>query len=88
MKRTYNLLGYLLLAVSAIAFVNASNTDVIATSPATPISWQAEEQTQSSPNRHTITLVVYHNDFDRLDKDLRESIFERINQETELNHGS
>jgi GNAT superfamily N-acetyltransferase len=33
-------------------------------------------------------LVVYHSDFDRLDKDLRESIFERINQETELNHGS
>ncbi|MEY2859154.1 MAG: hypothetical protein RLZZ74_3467, partial [Cyanobacteriota bacterium] len=26
----YNLLGYLLLAVAAYAFVNASNTDVIA----------------------------------------------------------
>jgi hypothetical protein len=52
MKRTYNLLGYLLLGVSAIAFVNANNTDVIATSPVT------EEQTQSTPNRHTITLVL------------------------------
>jgi biotin carboxyl carrier protein len=52
MKRTYNLLGYLLLGIAAYAFVNANNTDVIATAPAT------EEQTQSSPNRHTITLVL------------------------------
>jgi hypothetical protein len=52
MKRTYNLLGYLFLGIAAYAFVNANNTDVIATSPV------AEEQTQSSPNRHTITLVL------------------------------
>jgi biotin carboxyl carrier protein len=48
----YNLLGYLLLAVAAYAFINANNTDVIATAPVT------EEQTQSTPNRHTITLVL------------------------------
>jgi hypothetical protein len=52
MKRTYNLLGYLLLGVAAYAFVNANNTDVIATAPAT------EETTQPRPNRHTITLVL------------------------------
>jgi hypothetical protein len=52
MKRTYNLLGYLLLGIAAYAFVNANNTNVIATSPAT------EETTQSTPNRHTITLVL------------------------------
>jgi hypothetical protein len=52
MKRTYNLLGYLLLGIAAYAFVNANNTDVIATSSVT------EEQTQSTPNRHTITLVL------------------------------
>jgi multidrug efflux pump subunit AcrA (membrane-fusion protein) len=52
MKRTYNLLGYLLLGIAAYAFVNAKNTDVIATAPAT------EEPTQSSPNRHTITLEL------------------------------
>jgi biotin carboxyl carrier protein len=45
-------LGYLLLAVAAYAFVNANNTDVIATAPAT------EETTQATPNRHTITLVL------------------------------
>ncbi|HEY9768555.1 MAG TPA: hypothetical protein V6C71_08605 [Coleofasciculaceae cyanobacterium] len=45
MKRTYNLLGYLLLGISAIAFVNANNTDVIATAPAT------EEQTQCRSSR-------------------------------------
>jgi hypothetical protein len=39
MKKTYNLLGYLLLGIAAYAFVNASNTNVIATAPAT------EEQT-------------------------------------------
>jgi hypothetical protein len=49
----YKLLGYLLLAVSAIAFVNASNTNVIATAPVTE-----EQPTQSTPNRHTITLVL------------------------------
>jgi hypothetical protein len=48
----YNLLGYVLLAVAAYAFVNARNTDVIATSPV------AEETTQPRPNRHTITLVL------------------------------
>jgi chromosome segregation ATPase len=52
MKRTFNLLGFLLLGIAAYAFVNANNTDVIATSPIT------EEPTQSSPNRHTITLVL------------------------------
>jgi biotin carboxyl carrier protein len=52
MKRTYNLLGYLLLGIAAYAFVNANNTDVIATSLLT------EEQTQPRPNRHTITLVL------------------------------
>jgi hypothetical protein len=51
MKRTYKLLGYLLLGIAAYAFVNASNTDVIATAPTT------EKLTQSTPNRHTITLV-------------------------------
>ncbi|HEY9766996.1 MAG TPA: hypothetical protein V6C71_00635 [Coleofasciculaceae cyanobacterium] len=48
----YNLLGYVLLAVAAFAFVNASNTDLQATAPIT------EEQTQSTPNRHTITLTL------------------------------
>jgi biotin carboxyl carrier protein len=48
----YKLLGYFLLAVAAYAFVNASNTDLQATSPVT------EETTQSAPNRHTITLVL------------------------------
>jgi hypothetical protein len=52
MKRTYNLSCSLLLDIAAYAFVNANNTDVIATSPIT------EEQTQSTPNRHTITLVL------------------------------
>jgi hypothetical protein len=48
----YNLLGYVLLGIAAYAFVNANNTDVIATAPAT------EETTQATPNRHTITLVL------------------------------
>ncbi|NJK56427.1 MAG: hypothetical protein HC939_10730 [Pleurocapsa sp. SU_5_0] len=52
MKRTYNLLGYLLLGIAAYAFVNANNTGVIATAPIT------EETTQPTPNRHTITLVL------------------------------
>jgi multidrug efflux pump subunit AcrA (membrane-fusion protein) len=52
MKRTYKLLGYLLLGISAIAFVNASNTDILATAPVT------EEPTQSINNRHTITLTL------------------------------
>jgi chromosome segregation ATPase len=48
----YNLLGYILLAVAAYAFVNASNTDVIATAPLT------EQPAESTPNRHTISLVL------------------------------
>jgi biotin carboxyl carrier protein len=44
----YNLLGYLLLGIAAYAFVNANNTDVIATAPIAPIA----------PNRHIITLVL------------------------------
>jgi hypothetical protein len=48
----YNLLGYLLFGIAAYAFVNANNTNVIATAPVSP------EQTQSAPNRHTITLVL------------------------------
>ena len=48
----YKLLGYLLFGIAAYAFVNANNTDVIATAPIT------EETTQSTPNRHTITLVL------------------------------
>lgn len=48
----YNLLGYVLLAVAAYAFVNVSNTDVIATAPIAP------EPNQATPNRHTITLVL------------------------------
>jgi hypothetical protein len=42
----------LLFGIAAYAFINANNTDVIATAPVT------EEQTQSTPNRHTITLVL------------------------------
>ena len=49
----YNLLGYFLLAVAAYAFVNANNTDLQATAPIAP------EPTQSTPNRHTITLVQH-----------------------------
>jgi hypothetical protein len=56
MKRTYNLLGYLLLAVAAYAFVNASNTNLQATAPITEDP--TEQQTESTPNRHTITLVL------------------------------
>jgi len=48
----YKLLGYLLFGIAAYAFVNASNTDLQATAPVT------EEPTQSTPNRHTITLVL------------------------------
>ncbi len=48
----YKLLGYFLLAIAAYAFVNASNTDLQATAPIT------EEPTQSTPNRHTIILVL------------------------------
>ena len=51
-KSRPNLLGYLLLGIAAYAFVNANNTDVIATAPIAP------EPTQSTPNRHTITLAL------------------------------
>jgi biotin carboxyl carrier protein len=50
----YNLLGYVLFGIAAYAFVNASNTDILATAPVT------EETTQATPNRHTITLVLNH----------------------------
>ena len=50
--KIYKLLGYLLLGIGAYALINASNTDVIATAPV------AEQQTQSTPNRHTITLTL------------------------------
>lgn len=52
MKRTYKLLGYLLLGIAAYAFVNANNTNLQANTSVT------EETTQSTPNRHTITLVL------------------------------
>jgi hypothetical protein len=54
----YKLLGYLLLGIAAYAFINANNTDVIATSPVTEET--TEQQTESTPNRHTITLVLNH----------------------------
>lgn len=50
--KLHKLLGYLLLGIAAYAFVNANDTNVIATAPIT------EEPTQSTPNRHTITLVL------------------------------
>ena len=52
MKRTYKLLGYLLLGIGVYAFVNANNTDLQATAPA------AQQQTPRKRNRHTITLVL------------------------------
>ncbi len=60
MKRTYKLLGYLLLGIGAYALINAGNTDLYAeryplgqaTAPVT------EQQTPSKRNRHTITLVL------------------------------
>ncbi|MGB5636389.1 MAG: hypothetical protein WBM44_20570 [Waterburya sp.] len=66
MKRTYKLLGYLLLGIGAYAFLNANNTDLYAqryhkgiiyplgqaNSPVT------EQQTTYKRNRHTITLVL------------------------------
>ena len=52
MKRTYKLLGYLLLGIGAYAFLNANNTDLQANSTVTP------EQTTYKRNRHTITLVL------------------------------
>ena len=52
MKRTYKLLGYLLLGIGAYAFLNANNTNLQATAPVT------EQQTTYKRNRHTITLVL------------------------------
>ncbi|MEM9509901.1 MAG: hypothetical protein AAGA16_19825 [Cyanobacteria bacterium P01_E01_bin.35] len=52
MKRTYKLLGYLLLGIGAYAFLNANNTDLQANSPVT------QEQTTYKRNRHTITLAL------------------------------
>lgn len=54
MKKTYKLLGYLLLGISAYAFINANNTDLQANSEVTT----QEQPTQSTPNRHTITLTL------------------------------
>lgn len=52
MKRTYKLLGYLLLGIGAYAFLNASNTDLQANSPV------AQQQTPRKRSCHTITLVL------------------------------
>ncbi|MEM7761636.1 MAG: hypothetical protein AAF298_26465, partial [Cyanobacteria bacterium P01_A01_bin.40] len=60
MKKTYKLLGYLLLGIGVYAFLNANNTDLHAelyplgqaNSTVTP------EQTTYQRNRHTITLVL------------------------------
>jgi hypothetical protein len=52
----YKLSCSFLLGIAAYAFINASNTDVIATSPITEET--TEQQTESTPNRHTITLVL------------------------------
>ena len=52
MKRTYKLLGYLLLGIGVYAFLNANNTDLQANSTVT------QEQTTYKRNRHTITLEL------------------------------
>ena len=60
MKKTYKLLGYLLLGIGAYAFFNANNTNLYAqryplgqaTAPVT------QQQTPYKQNRHTITLVL------------------------------
>ena len=52
MKRTYKLLGYLLLGIGAYAILNANNTDLQANSTAT------QQQTPRKRSRHTITLVL------------------------------
>ena len=52
MKRTYKLLRYFLLGIGAYAFLNANNTNLQATAPAT------QQQTTYKRNRHTITLVL------------------------------
>jgi chromosome segregation ATPase len=68
----YNLLGYLLLGIAAYAFINANNTNLQANSEVTQEQngRQGDEETstqrppQSTPNRHTITLVL--NELDEL----------------------
>ena len=52
MKRTYKLLGYLLLGIGAYAILNANNTDLQANSTAT------QQQTPRKRNRHTITIAL------------------------------
>ena len=52
MKRTYKLLGYLLLGITAYAVLNANNTNLQANSAVT------QEQPTYKRNRHTITLVL------------------------------
>ncbi len=52
MKRTYKLLGYLLLGIGANAVLNANNTNLQANSAVT------QQQTTYQRNRHTITLVL------------------------------
>ena len=60
MKRTYKLLGYLLLGIGAYAFLNASNTDLYA--ERYPLgqanSTVTQEPTTYKRNRHTINLVL------------------------------
>ncbi len=60
MKRTYKLLGYLLLGIGVYAFLNANNTDLYAKQY--PLgqanSAVTQEQTTYKRNRHTITLVL------------------------------
>ena len=50
--KIYKLLGYLLLGISAYAFVNANNTNLQANSQVT------QQQAPRKRNRHTITLVL------------------------------
>ena len=57
MKRNFNLsiyklLGYCFLGIAAYAVLNANNTNLQATAPAT------QQQTTYKRNRHTITLVL------------------------------
>ena len=48
----FNLLGYVLLGITAYAFLNANNTNLQAISPDT------QQQSSYKRNRHTITLVL------------------------------
>ena len=70
MKRTYKLLGYLLLGIEVYALINANNTGLqakqrisadrrLATTGDTIASRPAtQQQTPRKRNRHTITLVL------------------------------